>query len=235
MTMKRDNLAWRAVRLLPLILGLSAGPGRGQDAATIKSVAEQGHEKAGEMLANQGREEPAGMRGEKAMSTVLSKGNPVEIAGRLPQVGTVAPPFTLTGADLSDVPLAKFAGKKKILNIVISLDTGTCALSASRFNEDVSKLSGTVLINISADLPFAQKRFCESHSLTNIVTLSTMRGTPFGKDYGVQIMSGPLAGLLSRAVVVLDETNRVTYTEQVAEMSHEPNYEAALRAVKSPR
>ena len=167
------------------------------------------------------------------MGTITFKGEPVRLAGSLPAVGTIAPSFKLTAADLSDVGLDKFAGKTKILNIVVSLDTGVCATSARRFNEAVAKLTNTVLINVSADLPFAQKRFCESESLRNIVTLSTLRAPAFGSDYGVRILSGPLAGLLSRAVVVLDPANKVVYAEQVPEISREPNYEAALKAAQT--
>ena len=172
-------------------------------------------------------------KGERAMGTVTFKGNPVKLAGELPHVGAIAPPFKLTAADLSDVGLGHFAGKTKILNIVISLDTGVCALSAKRFNADVAQLTNAVLINISGDLPFAQKRFCESQALSNIVTLSTMRAPSFGQAYGVAIMSGPLAGLMSRAVLVLDPQNKVIYAEQVSEMTHEPNYAAALRAAQA--
>ena len=168
-----------------------------------------------------------------AMSTVTFKGSRVEIAGQVPRVGTVAPPFKLTGADLTDVGLDHFGGKTKILNIVVSLDTHVCELSAKRLNEEVSKLKDTVLINISADLPFAAKRFCESLSLDNIVTLSTMRGGSFGRDYGVQLATGPLAGLMSRAVIVLDSGNKIVYAELVPEISHEPNYDAALAAARS--
>ena len=167
------------------------------------------------------------------MATITFKGSPVTTAGALPAVGSQAPAFKLTGADLVDAGLDAFAGKKKILNIVPSLDTAVCALSARRFNEEVAKIENTVLINISADLPFAQKRFCESNALKNITTLSTMRAPAFGKDYGVQITSGPLAGLMSRAVLVLDANDKVVYREQVSEITHEPNYEAALKAVKS--
>ena len=177
---------------------------------------------------------PNSIKGEK-MGTITLKGEPIRIAGRLPDVGTIAPPFKLTAADLSDIGLDRFAGKTKIVSIVPSLDTGVCARSAKRFNEEVAKLTNTVLINISADLPFAQKRFCESESLSNIVTLSTMRSPSFGKDYGVQIVTGPLAGLMSRAVLVLDPKDKVIYAEQVPEIGKEPNYEAALAAAKSGR
>ena len=123
-------------------------------------------------------------------------------------------------------------GKKKILNVVPSLDTGVCAASARRFSTEVAKLNNVALLNISADLPFAQKRFCDSESLKNIITLSTMRSLSFGKDYGVQIVDGPLAGLMSRAVLVLDADNKIIYTEQVPEITQEPNYDAALAALK---
>ena len=174
-------------------------------------------------------------KGEAAMATITFKGNPVQTAGKLPPVGSQAPAFKLTAADLTDVGLDAFKGKTKILNIVPSLDTTVCALSAKKFNDEVAKLDGVILINISADLPFAQKRFCESQSLKNIVTLSTMRSPAFGKDYGVQIVTGPLAGLMSRAVLVLNAENKILYGEQVSEISHEPNYQAALSAVTGTR
>ena len=167
------------------------------------------------------------------MATITLKGNPIHTAGNLPDKGTKAPAFKLTAADLSDVGLDQFAGKKKILNMVPSLDTGICAMSARRFNEEVSKRPDTVLLNISADLPFAQKRFCDSEKLTHIVTLSTMRSPSFGKDYGVVMTDGPLAGLLSRAVLVLDQDNRIVYSQQVPEIAQEPDYAAALAAIKS--
>ena len=166
------------------------------------------------------------------MATIMSNGSPIHTAGDLPAPGQIAPPFKLTAADLSDVGLDHFAGKVKILNIVASLDTGVCAASARRFSQEVASLQNTVVINISADLPFAQKRFCDSHSLANIVTLSTMRAPSFGKDYGVQIQDGPLAGLMSRAVLVLDAGNKVVHAQQVPEFGHEPDYAAALAAAK---
>ena len=164
---------------------------------------------------------------------VTFKETPIELGGSLPTVGGKAPAFTLTGADLTEETLEDFAGENKILNIVPSLDTPVCALSAQKFNQAVSTLKHTTLINISADLPFAQKRFCESHSLKNIVTLSTFRSPDFGKDYGVQILNGPLAGLTARAVMVLDARDRVAYTELVPEITHEPDYEVALAAVRA--
>jgi thiol peroxidase len=166
------------------------------------------------------------------MATITLKGTAIQTSGSLPKVGAKAPPFNLTGGDLADIGLPKFAGKKKVLNIVPSLDTSVCALSAQRFNQEVSTLSDTVVFNISADLPFAQKRFCESAGLQNIINLSTMRSPAFGTDYGVVITTGPLAGLMSRAVVVLDRQDQVIYTEQVPEIAQEPNYDAALAAVK---
>ncbi len=165
------------------------------------------------------------------MATITFKGNPVRTSGNLPAVGTRAPSFSLAAADLSQKALGDFAGKRKILNIVPSLDTPVCALSAQRFSAEVAKLKDTVLLNISADLPFAQKRFCDSHSLANAVTLSTFRST-FGKDYGVQIAGGPLAGLMSRAVIILDAQDSVVYAEQVPEIAQEPDYAAAIKAVQ---
>lgn len=166
------------------------------------------------------------------MATITFKGTAIQTAGSLPKVGSNAPVFNLTGGDLADVGLQKFAGKKKVLNIVPSLDTSVCALSAQRFNQEAANLADTVVINISADLPFAQKRFCESKELRNVVNLSTMRASPFGVDYGVVITTGPLAGLMSRAVLVLDKQDRVVHAEQVPEIAQEPDYEAVLAALK---
>ena len=166
------------------------------------------------------------------MAQVTLKGNPIHTVGELPAKGSTAPDFTLTKGDLSDVHLADFAGKKKILNIVPSLDTSTCATSAKKFNDAAKKMPNTVFLTISADLPFAQSRFCGAEGIEQIVTLSQMRSREFGKAYGVEITDGPIAGLLSRAVVVLDESNTVVYTEQVPEIAQEPNYDAALAAAK---
>ena len=165
------------------------------------------------------------------MATITLKGQTIHTAGTLPAVGSVAPAFRLTGGDLADVGLEKFAGKKKILHIVPSLDTGVCAASAQRFNREVSARGDTVVLNISADLPFAAQRFCESHALKNIVTLSTFRAPAFGRDYGAQIVDGPLAGLQSRAVLVLDAGNKVLHAQQVPEIAQEPDYAAALAAL----
>ncbi|HOW98934.1 MAG TPA: thiol peroxidase [Kiritimatiellia bacterium] len=166
------------------------------------------------------------------MATITLKGAAIHTAGELPRPGAKAPGFKLTGADLADVGLDQFAGKKKILNIVPSLDTGVCATSAQKFSQEVSKLGGVALLNISADLPFAAARFCESHSLKNVVTLSTFRSPAFGQDYGVAIVDGPLAGLMSRAVLVLDAQDRVIHAQQVPEIVQEPDYAAVLNAVK---
>jgi thiol peroxidase len=165
------------------------------------------------------------------MSKVTFKGAPVAIAGELPAVGRKAPDFRLAATDLADVSLADFRGKVKILNIVPSLDTPVCALSARKFSEEVSRRQNVALLNISADLPFAQKRFCESNRLQNVVTLSTFRAAAFGRDYGVQIVAGPLAGLISRAVVVLDGQDQVIHAQQVPEIAQEPDYTAALNAL----
>ncbi len=166
------------------------------------------------------------------MATITFKKNPVHTAGSLPAKGAAAPDFKLVAGDLSEATLATFAGKKKILNIVPSLDTGVCQMSAKKFNAAVAGLKNIALINISADLPFAQKRFCESEKLANITNLSVFRSPEFGKAYGVVMTDGPLAGLMSRAVVVLDENNKVVHAEQVPEIAQEPNYDAALAAVK---
>lgn len=163
---------------------------------------------------------------------VTLAGNPVKIEGALPRVGDTAPPFKLVGKDLNDVSLKDFAGKRKVLNIVPSLDTPTCQKSARRFNEEASNLRDTVVLVISADLPFAQARFCGAEGLNNVVTLSTMRGAEFLKNYGVAISGPPLGGAAARAVVVLDASDKVVYTELVSEIKDEPNYGAALAALK---
>jgi len=166
------------------------------------------------------------------MATITLKGNTIHTEGELPKVGDKAPDFKLTGSDLKDVTLESYAGKKKILNIVPSLDTPVCATSTRHFNEDAGKLPNTVVLVISNDLPFAMKRFCTTEGLANVVALSELRTRDFGHAYGVRITDGPLAGVLSRAVVVLDEHNKVVYTEQVPEIGQEPNYEKALAAAK---
>ena len=167
------------------------------------------------------------------MATITLKGNPVHTVGDLPRSGSKAPDFVLTRGDLADVSLRNFSGKRKLLNIVPSLDTGVCAASARRFNQEAAALSDVVLLTVSCDLPFAQKRFCDAEGIENLITLSELRSRSFGEAYGVRIADGPLAGLLSRAVVVLDQDDTVVYTEQVPEITQEPDYEKALAALKS--
>jgi len=164
------------------------------------------------------------------MATITLRGNPIHTKGELPKIGEKAPDFQLTGNDLKDVSLASFAGKKKILNIVPSLDTAVCATSTRHFNEDAGKLANTVVLVISNDLPFAQKRFCTTEGLANVVPLSELRSRDFGNAYGARISDGPMAGVLSRAVVVIDEHDKVVYTEQVPEIAQEPDYAKALAA-----
>lgn len=166
------------------------------------------------------------------MANITHKGNPVHTIGNLPAVGSSAPDFSLTRNDLVDVGLKDFAGKVKILNIVPSLDTGTCAASARAFNKAAEALGDTAILTISRDLPFAQKRFCEAEGIKAVVTLSEMRSQNFGKAYGVVLADGVLAGLFSRAVVVLDRNNKVVYTQQVPEIGQEPDYNSALQAAK---
>ena len=166
------------------------------------------------------------------MTQVTLHGNPVKVDGHFPQVGESAKPFSLVASDLADVTLAKFAGKRKVLNIFPSVDTPTCATSVRKFNAETSSLANTVVLCISADLPFAQARFCGAEGLDNVVNLSTLRGQNFLKDYGVAIASGPLVGVAARAVIVLDEHDKVLHSELVAEISDEPNYAAATAALK---
>ncbi|SDU36821.1 thiol peroxidase [Geopseudomonas guangdongensis] len=165
------------------------------------------------------------------MSQVTLKGNPVRVDGSLPQVGSQAPAFSLVAGDLSDKTLADFAGQRKVLNIFPSVDTPTCATSVRTFNAEASKLANTVVLCISADLPFAQKRFCAAEGLDNVVNLSTLRGREFLDNYGVAIAEGPLRGLAARAVVVLDEHDKVLHAELVGEIADEPDYAAALKAL----
>lgn len=165
------------------------------------------------------------------MATVTLRGNPVNVGGNFPKVGDSAPDFSLTGGDLSDVSLASYAGKRKVLNIVPSLDTPTCATSTRVFNEKASAMTNTVVLVIAADLPFAMSRFCGAEGLKNVVTLSTFRGKDFHTKYGVDIADGPLRGLTARGVVVLDENNKIKHAELVPEIAQEPNYDAALAAL----
>ncbi len=163
---------------------------------------------------------------------VTLKGNPIRIEGTFPQVGQKAPAFSLVNRDLADVTLENYAGKKKVLNIVPSLDTPVCALSTRKFNKQASNMDNTVVLIIAADLPFAMSRFCDAENLDKVVTLSTMRGAEFMKDYGVAIADGPFAGVTARAVIVLDESDTIVHAELVPEIADEPNYDAALTALK---
>ncbi|QLI80652.1 thiol peroxidase [Chitinibacter fontanus] len=165
------------------------------------------------------------------MATVTLGGNPINVNGNFPSKGSAAPAFSLVAKDLSDLSLASLAGKRKILNIFPSVDTPTCAASVRRFNEAASKLENTVVLCISADLPFAQSRFCGAEGLENVINLSTMRGREFLAAYGVEIANGPLAGVAARAVVVLDANDQVIHSELVAEIKDEPNYADALAAL----
>jgi thiol peroxidase len=165
------------------------------------------------------------------MANITFKGKPVLTVGELPLVGSIAPDFELTKTDLSDVKLQDFHGKNLVLSIFPSLDTATCATAVGKFNEKAGNLPNTVVLCISADLPFAQSRFCGAEGLQNVVPLSTFRHPEFGLEYGVAIAEGALEGLMSRAVVVVDAQGKVVYTQQVTEITEEPNYETALKAI----
>ncbi|GAA1785493.1 thiol peroxidase [Nostocoides veronense] len=164
------------------------------------------------------------------MATTAFKGNPVHTVGDLPAQGGAAPDFTLTGSDLSDVTLAGLAGRRVVLNIFPSVDTGVCAASVRKFNELASGLENTSVVCASADLPFALSRFCGAEGIENVVAASSFR-SDFGADYGVTMTDGPLRGLLARSVVVLDADGKVTYTEVVPEITTEPDYDAAIAAL----
>jgi len=165
------------------------------------------------------------------MSTVAFHGNPVQVSGTLPRIGSKAHGVKLVAGDLSDRRLEDFAGKRKILNIFPSIDTGVCAASVRHFNQDAAALRNTVVLCISADLPFAQGRFCGAEGIKNVTMLSTMRGREFLKDYGVALDTGPLAGVAARAVVVLDEHDKVLHAQLVPEITQEPDYAAAIKAL----
>lgn len=167
------------------------------------------------------------------MARITLQGNPIHTVGELPAVGTQAPAFRLTKGDLSDVTAADFAGRKLVFNIVPSLDTGICAASARRFEAEVGTLDDTLVLTVSNDLPFAQQRFCQAEGITHVIPLSQMRDRSFGRDWGVQIADGPLAGLLSRAVVVTDRSGKVVHAQQVPEIVQEPDYAAVLSAVRA--
>lgn len=163
------------------------------------------------------------------MATINFHGDPVHTNGSLPAVGSQAPNFTLTGKDLSHKSLSDFAGKKVLLNIFPSVDTGTCAAAMRKFNQEAANLDNTVVLCISKDLPFAQNRFCAAEGIENVVVLSDFKNAEFADSYGTKLVDGPLEGLHSRAVVVLDEKGQVVYTEHVEEVTSEPNYAKALR------
>jgi len=165
------------------------------------------------------------------MAKITLRGNPIHSNGELPKVGSKAPDFKLTTKDLKDVSLADYKGRKKLLNIVPSLDTPVCAMSTRKFNEHAKQHKDSVILIVSADLPFAMGRFCGVEHLDNVVPLSLMRDKKFAQDYGVLLQDGPLAGVTARAVVVLDANDKVVYTEMVPEIANEPDYEKALKAL----
>lgn len=166
------------------------------------------------------------------MANITLRSNPVTTFGELPKIGTTLPSFVLVGQDLLEKTLNDYEGKRKVLNIFPSIDTGICAMSTRKFNEVAGSLENTVVINISKDLPFALKRFCGAENIQNAEALSDFRGT-LGTDYGVLMIDSPMKGLLSRAVIVTDENNQVIYTEQVSEITHEPDYDKALNVLKA--
>ncbi|MBT3980988.1 MAG: thiol peroxidase [Bacteriovoracaceae bacterium] len=166
------------------------------------------------------------------MSTVKLKGNPVKVYGELPPVGERAGAFRLVKNDLSDLTLEDFSGKKVVLNVFPSVDTPTCATSVRKFNEMAAGLGGAQVVCVSKDLPFAQTRFCGAEGINNVTTASSFRGDEFGKDYGVLIQDGALAGLYARAIIVIDEKGQIAYTQLVGEIADEPDYERALEALK---
>jgi len=165
------------------------------------------------------------------MAEITFKQNPVNTSGNIPAAGDAAPDFSLTGADLGDVTLSGYKGKKLVLNIFPSIDTGVCATSVRKFNEKASSLENTAVLCISRDLPFAQARFCGAEGLTDVVTLSEMKDRAFGSAYGMEMVDGPLKGLLARGGVVVDEDGKVVYSELVPEIAQEPDYEKALQAL----
>jgi thiol peroxidase len=168
----------------------------------------------------------------RIMAKITLKGHPVNTSGDLPKVGSAAKDFKLVRADLSEISLSDYDGKRKVLNIFPSVDTPTCATSVRQFNKKASELENTVVLCVSADLPFALKRFCGAEGIANVEAASSFRSS-FAKDYGLELVDSPLKGLCSRAVVALDESNKVVYTEQVPEIGQEPSYERAIQALGS--
>lgn len=165
------------------------------------------------------------------MATITISGNTIHTSGELPATGSMAPDFKLVKSDLSEFSLSDLKGKKVLLNIFPSLGTGICSASVRKFNEKAASLTNTVVLAISKDLPFAAKEFCTTNGIENVITLSVFRHPDFGKNYGVDILDGPFAGLLARCVIILDETGKVIYTEQVPEIGQEPDYEKALKSL----
>jgi len=165
------------------------------------------------------------------MATITFKGSPITTIGELPEINTMAPDFTLTKTDLSDATLKDFSGKTIVLNIFPSIDTPVCAASVRKFNDEASRFDNTVVLCISADLPFAHQRFCEVEGLKDVIPLSVFRSQEFGTNYGVTITDSPLKGLMSRAIVVIDKTGNVVYKQQAPEIAQEPNYDEALKAI----
>jgi thiol peroxidase len=166
------------------------------------------------------------------MANITLRGTPIHTNGDLPKVGSKAPDFKLTSGDLKDLALGDYAGKRKVLNISPSLDTSVCATAARKFNDAAGKVGNTVVLLITADLPFAAKRFCTAEGLQNVIPLSLMRDKKFAEDYGVLLVDGPMAGLCARSVVVLDESNKVIHAQLVPETVNEPDYESALAALR---
>ncbi len=166
------------------------------------------------------------------MAKLKLQGNPINTNGALPRIGTKAKAFSLVGAQLNDVKLEDYKGKKLVLNIFPSIDTGVCAMSVRRFNAEAAKLKDTVVLCISRDLPFAMNRFCGAEGIDKVVTLSELRDRSFGTAYGLEIVDGPMAGLLARAVIVIDKDGKVVYRELVDDIVHEPDYKNALKALK---
>ena len=166
------------------------------------------------------------------MATTKLKGNPIKTSGALPRVGSKARNFILTGADLADKTLTDYQGQKILLNIFPSVDTAVCAMSVRKFNAEASKVKKAVVLCISRDLPFALSRFCGAEGLDKVVTLSEMRDRAFGKDYGLEMVTGPLSGLLARAVVIIDAEGKIAYKELVDDITHEPDYKAAIKELK---
>lgn len=166
------------------------------------------------------------------METTAFKGTPVHTCGHLPHTGSLAPRFTLTRGDLTELRSEELKGRRIVLNIFPSLDTAVCATSVRKFNQLAASLDNTTVVAVSKDLPFAQSRFCTTEGIENLIAASAFRSPEFAREYGIEMVDGPLAGLLARAVVIIDETGRIVYTELVPEITREPDYEAALKALK---